>query len=26
MSEPLESASIPSVDKIVEAVKKIVGG
>ena len=26
MSEPLESASIPSVDKIVEAVKKVVSG
>ncbi len=26
MSEPLESASIPSVEKIVEAVKKIVSG
>jgi pyruvate/2-oxoglutarate/acetoin dehydrogenase E1 component len=25
MSEPLETASIPSVDRIVEAVKKIVG-
>jgi pyruvate/2-oxoglutarate/acetoin dehydrogenase E1 component len=25
MSEPLENASIPSVEKIVEAVKKVVG-
>ena len=26
MSEPLETASIPSVEKIMEAVKKVVGG
>jgi pyruvate dehydrogenase E1 component beta subunit len=26
MSEPLELASIPSVDRIVEAVKKVVSG
>jgi len=26
MSEPLEMASIPSVEKIVEAVKKVVSG
>ncbi len=26
MSEPLEQASIPSVDRIVEAVKKVVSG
>jgi pyruvate/2-oxoglutarate/acetoin dehydrogenase E1 component len=26
MTEPLENASIPSVERIVEAVKKIVAG
>jgi pyruvate/2-oxoglutarate/acetoin dehydrogenase E1 component len=26
MSEPLETASIPSIEKIIESVKKVVSG